>query len=92
MKVWAAAAAEPDAWTVTATDSALTAAGQIGLTSVLNAGNTNATPVVVSFDDYQVVNPQTFTIAAGGRGLNGVYKTHPAGAQVRVRDAIVLSL
>jgi len=51
-KVWAAGAAEPAAWQVSATDStaALQVGGGIGLTSYLSGSATNA-PMTVSFDD-----------------------------------------
>ena len=45
MKVWPAGTVEPSAWTVTGTDAALTAAGQIGMVNYLNPTVTNPSPV-----------------------------------------------
>ncbi len=45
-RVWTIGAAEPSAWTVTATDADLSAAGQVGCWSIAATGNTNVNPVV----------------------------------------------
>ncbi len=54
-KVWASGAAEPSAWTVSATDTtaSLQSAGSVGVLSYLSGSATNA-PVVTSFDDLSV--------------------------------------
>lgn len=49
-KVWLAANPEPEAWTAETTDSALSAAGSIGMRTLLSTSTSNA-PVVFSFDD-----------------------------------------
>jgi large repetitive protein len=53
VKVWAGAAAEPSAWTLTATDTsaALQAAGAVGLTTYLSGSTTNA-PTTVRFTSF----------------------------------------
>jgi hypothetical protein len=45
----------------------------------LNAGNTNALPVAIQFDDDATVNPQRITVT---RSVNTVVKAHSAGAAV----------
>ncbi|GGL93975.1 alkaline phosphatase family protein [Nakamurella endophytica] len=52
LKVWSSTAAEPTAWTATATDStaALQAPGSVALTAYLSSGSTNA-PVTVRVGD-----------------------------------------
>lgn len=52
MKVWNPAGAEPAGWTLTATDSSLTAAGATGLQSWLVGGNTNTLPVEARYRSY----------------------------------------
>jgi hypothetical protein len=80
-KVWLAAAAEPTNWQVAATDTTFTA-GQIGIRSRLESGNTNLLPVNVDVDNFELVNPQTFTVT---RSVNGVVKPHAIGAAVPSR-------
>lgn len=50
-KVWNAANAEPAAWTLTVTDSTYLGPGGIGVRSGIATGNTNARPVVFSYDN-----------------------------------------
>ncbi|MCX4468971.1 hypothetical protein OOK41_01355 [Micromonospora sp. NBC_01655] len=54
IKVWAAAATEPPAWTLTATDAVLRGAGKAGLDSWVVTGNTNPTPVLVRHSRYRL--------------------------------------
>lgn len=51
LRVWQRGAAEPADWTTSATDTALTAAGPVGVRALLVTGNLNATPVLVTVDD-----------------------------------------
>lgn len=57
-KVWAAGAAEPSAWTLTATDAtaALQVPGGVGVMAYLSSAATNA-PIVLSVDDLAAVAP-----------------------------------
>lgn len=90
VKAWTASATEPIGWHATATDTTpITTAGQLGVTSQLNSGNTNATPVVVSFDDWLVDSPQLFTVT---RAVNGVSRSHAAGSTVRLWRPPVIAL
>lgn len=54
-KVWLAAAAQPAAWATTAVDTPRFAFGRVGCSAILDAANTNATPVLVQFDDYSCI-------------------------------------
>jgi hypothetical protein len=79
-KAWTVGALEPGLWDVSVTDSSLTAAGSIGCRSISASGNTNVNPIV-SYDNFDLVNPQTMTVT---RSSNGVVKTHTAGTDVRL--------
>lgn len=79
-RAWQVGALEPGLWDVEVTDSSLTAAGSIGCRSISAAGNTNVNPVV-SYDNFDLVNPQTMTVT---RSSNGVVKTHAAATDVRL--------
>lgn len=48
-KAWAVAQREPSMWQVETTDTSLSAAGQIGMRSILSTLNTNVLPVTVSW-------------------------------------------
>lgn len=79
-KAWLTTELEPGPWQVDTTDATLTAAGSIGCRSIASTGNTNVNPVV-SYDNFDLVNPQTMTVT---RSSNGVVKTHTAGTDVRL--------
>lgn len=55
VKLWTASTAEPTAWNISYTDTTVVSGGQAGCWSRLTTGLTNALPVALSFDDYQVV-------------------------------------
>jgi hypothetical protein len=84
-RIWPATAVEPMNWNIEVTDSALTAAGSVGVKSVRNAGNTNAN-AIFQFDNFDLVNPQTFVIA---RSINSVVKAHSAGAAIALATPAV---
>lgn len=79
-RAWQVGALEPGLWDIEVTDSSLTAAGSIGCRSISATGNTNVNPIV-SYDNFDLVNPQTMTVT---RSVNGVTKTHAAGTDVRL--------
>lgn len=79
-RAWQVGALEPGLWDVEVTDSSLTAAGSIGCRSISATGNTNVNPIV-SYDNFDLVNPQTMTVT---RSVNGVVKTHAAATDVRL--------
>jgi len=87
-KGWETGAVEPD-WLLVTTDGALPNAGPIGVRSVLDAANSNPLPVTFSYDNYRLLNPQTFTVT---RSVNGVSKAHAAGADLRLATPTPLSL
>lgn len=88
-KAWPAAQVEPVAWTVETTDTSLTAAGQIGMRSLLSSTNTNTLPVVAAWDDFLVQGPQRFTVT---RSVNGIVKPHATGADVRLAVPTITAL
>lgn len=88
-KVWLASGAEPASWLVSGSASSITAAGRVGVRSLLSTGNTNTLPVGVKFDDIAVTNPQTFAVS---RSVNGVVKAHSAGAPVSLYAPKVYAL
>lgn len=55
VKAWLASQPQPDAWTSTATDTALTSGTLAGTASRLEPGNTNTLPFVFSFDNFVVL-------------------------------------
>lgn len=78
VKVWTGSA-EPQAWSLFVTDASH-ATGQIGCRGLQSAGNTNVNPTI-SFDNLELVNPQTFTVQ---RFADGYDKLLPATARVRL--------
>lgn len=88
-KTWLVGQGEPAAWNVETTDTSLSAAGQIGMRSILSTLNTNVLPVTVSWGDFLVAGPQRFTVT---RSVNGIVKPHAAGADVQVVRPTVRAL
>ncbi len=90
-KAWSLAAelVEPPFWLLTAADTALSVANQLGTRSVRVTGNTNAVTVSLQYDNYRVVNPQTFNVT---RSVNGVTKAHSAGSDIRLAYPTTLAL
>lgn len=88
-RIWLAARPEPDTWTVTTTDTALAAPGAVGMRSILSTANTNSLPVIASWDGFEQISPQIMTAI---RSVNGVTKSHGAGADVRLADPAIIPL
>jgi hypothetical protein len=86
-RAWAAATAEPGPWQIIATDTSLTTGTAVGARSVRTASNTNAN-LLVNWDDFELLNPQTFTVT---RSINGVSKSHVAGTDVRLVQPVYLA-
>jgi hypothetical protein len=61
-KAWVPASGGEPGWQLSVTDTTLTAGTNIGIMSRLESGNTNTLPVVSTWDNLQVTNPQKFTI------------------------------
>jgi hypothetical protein len=87
-KVWPASSAEPGAWQLEVTDTSLTTSTYIGLRSISGSGNTNTGPEI-RYRDFDVVNPQAFTVV---RSVNGVVKTHTAGTPVALATPAIAAL
>ncbi|MFE9645322.1 hypothetical protein ACFYO0_14635 [Streptomyces sp. NPDC006365] len=87
-RVWMASGAEPPVWQVSATDDSLNSGLLAGCRSVRQTANTNAN-LLVSYDNFQVLNPQRFT---GKRSANGIVKPHPPGTGVRLAQPTVRAL
>lgn len=68
-KVWIDGTPEPSAWTATVTDTAITAAGGVGLRSILDSANTNTLPVALTFQQYTV----TGSVAGSTTTTTGAY-------------------
>lgn len=81
-KAWLASGAEPSAWGLTVTDTAITAEGAMYLSHFRYVGNTSADPRAY-FDSFHVPEPQTFTVT---RSVNGVAKAQTAGTAVDIHD------
>ena len=79
-KAWLTTELEPGPWQVDTTDGTLTGAGSDGCRSIADGANTNVNPIV-SYDNFNLVNPQTMTVT---RSVNGVVKTHTSGTDVRL--------
>ncbi|MFD3917300.1 poly-gamma-glutamate hydrolase family protein, partial [Streptomyces sp. NPDC058603] len=88
-KVWPANQVEPVAWGVETSDASLTAAGQIGMRSILSSANTNPLPVIATWGDFLVQGPQRFTVT---RSVNGIAKPHSTGAGIRLAVPTVVAL
>lgn len=87
-RVWAPSGTEPSVWQVSATDTSLTSGTQAGCRSVRQTANTN-TNLLVSYDNFQVLNPQRFTV---GRSVNGIEKSQTAGTAVSLAKPAIRAL
>ncbi|MFJ4837182.1 hypothetical protein [Streptomyces sp. NPDC088746] len=87
-KVWPRSNAEPAAWQVTATDTALTAPGSVGVRSLVGGATTNTLPMTTQFDNLYV-GPQAMTVT---RSVNGLTKTHSSGADIRLAHPTIYAL
>jgi hypothetical protein len=80
---------EPNGWqlTVTATDATLDPVKAIGIRAILETGNTNTLPVVITFDNITIPNPQVLTCSASPNT-----STVPAGTAVTLWRPAALAL
>jgi hypothetical protein len=88
-KIWPEGTIEPADWSVTTTDTSLTAAGAIGTRSILSSANTNTLPVIALYAAFQQLTPQKFTVV---RSVNGIVKAQAAGADVRLAHPAIVAL
>ncbi|MFC8491775.1 hypothetical protein ACFUJU_13430 [Streptomyces sp. NPDC057235] len=87
-KVWARGGVEPAPWQVSATDTSLTLPGVAGLRTLLGGTTTNTLPLPFSFDNV-ISLPQQATVI---RSVNGIVKSHAAGAAVSLAHPVFLAL
>ncbi|MFD4000839.1 poly-gamma-glutamate hydrolase family protein [Streptomyces rubiginosohelvolus] len=89
-KAWTAGSAEPAGWQVEATDTDLTAAGEIGMRTILSSANSNSLPVTASWGEFTTLgSPQSMAVT---RSVNGIVKPHSASADVRLAEPIIVAL
>ncbi|MEU0809509.1 alkaline phosphatase D family protein [Streptomyces sp. NPDC005970] len=88
-KAWPRTVAEPAGWHATVTDTALTAAGSVGVRSSVSSLNTNTLPVAASWDNFQLLTTQRMTVT---RSINTVTKSHAAGTAVSLAQPAALAL
>jgi hypothetical protein len=88
-KVWLASGSEPVEWQLIVFDGTNTGAGDVGVQVFVPAGVTNAFPLVFPFPEVVVHNPQALTVT---RSVNGVVKSHSAGAEVHVAEPVYAGL
>ncbi|MFD3498777.1 hypothetical protein [Streptomyces sp. NPDC058678] len=87
-RIWLPAAQEPSAWHLEVTDTALTAAANVGIRCFANTGSTPVNPQL-RFDNLQIINPQRFTVV---RSRNSVVKSHTTATDVRLADPTTVAL
>lgn len=88
-KVWTQGTTEPGTWHASITDTDQISAGSVGVRSILDSANTNVLPLVFDIDNFQLLNPQTFTVT---RSVNGIVKAQTAGTDVRLAYPTTISL
>ncbi|MFJ6935683.1 poly-gamma-glutamate hydrolase family protein [Streptomyces sp. NPDC101132] len=89
-KAWLDGTYEPPAWQLETTDTSLTAAGSVGVRSILSSTNTNVLPVTASWGDFRLRSDRQRVFVT--RSANGVSKSHSALADVRLRKRPVVAL
>lgn len=85
-RAWHGATAEPDVWHIDHTITDEIAEGTAGVAVASTDGTT--TPLF-TYDDYQLLTPQRFEVT---RAVNGITKSHTAGADVRLAQPAVTAL
>lgn len=89
VKAWPATGLEPVEWAIDETDSSITAANSIGTRSIRVTGNTNNSSVQIKYKNFEVVNPQSYTVV---RSQNDITKAQSAGTDVRLAHPTYLAL
>jgi hypothetical protein len=87
-KVWLRSDPEPTDWQVSATDTDLTDPESVGVRGFIGGSTTNAMPFTMEFDNLRA-DPQTFTVT---RSVNGIVKSHAAGADIRLAHPSYVAL
>jgi hypothetical protein len=86
---WPVGGHPPGRWQATVTDTSLTAAGSVGVRTVLSSANTNTLPVTASWDNFEVTTTQVMTVQ---RSINNVVKAQAAGAGLSLAQPAPLAL
>ena len=87
-RAWWASRDEHRAWEVSAPATTFTAAGLIGVRTILNTGNTNVAPTF-QYDDFEVESLRTWTVT---RSVNDISKSHSAGAGIELAKPLIWTL
>lgn len=88
-RVWADGAREPSVWHI---DHAIVAGvlpeGDVGVCVARGTASTNTEPAF-AVDHFEIVNPQMMTVT---RSVNGITKSHAAGADLRLAHPAIVAL
>lgn len=89
-RAWDVGTLEPETWQLETTDTALTAAGSVGVRASLSATNSNVLPVTASWGDFLLhTSRQQMTVI---RAVNDIVKPLSAGADVRLATPCIVAL
>lgn len=89
LRVWPDGHPEPSGWHLDREATVDTIpSGSVGLSASTFGSNTNV-GLTISFDDFQIVSPQTMTVV---RAVNGVRKPQSAGTDVRLAHPTIVAL
>lgn len=81
-KAWPiATTTEPTQWHLEVTDSDLSSGGNVGVRSTLGSGSTNTLPFTFTYDNFETVANQRFSVT---RSENNVVKSHVTGEDARL--------
>lgn len=89
VKAWRVGELEPSGWMLRHDQPELDAPGLVGTYTLLEPTWTGPLPVVARFSNFQVANPQRFTLT---RGVNGIVKPHAAGTALCLANPARLAL
>lgn len=82
IKVWQGTAAdEPSGWNIDFQDSSRVVAGAVNVRGGRALGNSNASPVILTWDNVSINNQQVLTVT---RSVNTVVKTQAVGGRVKL--------
>ena len=87
-KAWPTFRSEPEFWQATAAATAFTAAGLVGIRTILDTGNTLVTPVF-QYDNFEVESLRSWTVT---RSVNNTTKSHSAGADITLAQPLIWTL
>lgn len=83
-KAWPiATATEPLMWYIDIEDTDLPTGSNVGVRSTLGSANTNTLPFTFTYDNFQTVNNQSFSVT---RSENGIVKSHVTGEPAGLAD------